>query len=64
MPILKRTASKKKKRMRMKEEMHKFEEGKLRSGSKKGPRVTNFKQAVAIALHESGQSKKKKRSRK
>lgn len=32
--------------------MHEFKDGKLRSGSKKGPRVTNPKQAIAIALSE------------
>ncbi len=32
--------------------MHEFGEGKLHSGSKKGPAVTNPKQAVAIALSE------------
>lgn len=31
-------------------EMHKFKEGKLHSGSKKGPVVSNPKQAIAIAL--------------
>lgn len=34
----------------VKEEMHKFKEGKLHSGSKKGPEVSNPKQAIAIAL--------------
>lgn len=34
----------------IKEEMHKFKEGKLHSGSKKGPVVGNQKQAIAIAL--------------
>lgn len=29
-----------------------FEEGKLRSGSKKGPQVKNLKQAVAIGISE------------
>ena len=38
-------------------EMHKFSEGKLHSGSKHGPEVTNRKQAIAIGLSESGQSK-------
>jgi hypothetical protein len=40
--------------------MHEFEEGKLHSGSKKGPTVSSRKQAIAIAMHESGQSRKKK----
>jgi len=30
--------------------MHEFKEGKLHSGSKKGPVVENPKQAIAIAL--------------
>lgn len=38
------------------EKIHKvvreFEEGKLRSGSKKGPKVKNLKQAVAIGISE------------
>jgi hypothetical protein len=32
--------------------MHEYKEGKLHSGSKNGPEVTNPKQAVAIALSE------------
>jgi hypothetical protein len=40
--------------------MHEFGEGKLHSGSKKGPEVTNPKQAMAIALSEAGKSKKAK----
>lgn len=64
MPKLKRSAPKKAKRARVKLEMDKFKEGKLRSGSKKGPVVTNPKQAVAIALSESGQSKKKSKKKK
>lgn len=32
--------------------MREFKEGKLHSGSKKGPEVTNPKQAQAIALSE------------
>jgi len=48
------------KKATMKIEMNKFEEGKLHSGSKKGPVVKNRKQAVAIALEESRLSNKKK----
>ena len=33
--------------------MHEFKEGKLRSGSKKGPIVKNPKQGLAIAINES-----------
>lgn len=63
MPKLKKTASKKAKRTRMKEEMDKYAEGSLHSGSKKGPIVTSREQAIAIGLSESGQSKKKKRKK-
>ncbi len=64
MPKLKHDAPKKKKKERMKEEMHKFKEGDLHSGSKKGPVVTSREQAIAIGLSESGQSKKKKKHKK
>jgi len=40
-----------------------FKHGTLHSGSKRGPKVTSRKQAIAIALNQAGQSKKKKRSR-
>jgi len=63
MPKLKKSAPKKKKRAVMKREMDKFEEGKLHSGSKKGPIVTSPKQAIAISLSESGQSKKKRKKK-
>jgi hypothetical protein len=45
----------------VKQEMEKFEQGKLRSGSKKGPVVTNPKQAIAISLSEAGMAKRNRR---
>ncbi len=38
---------------KIKKVMHEFKEGKLHSGSKKGPEVKEPKQAIAIALSES-----------
>lgn len=49
-------AAKRKYSKKANEKVHKvireFEEGKLRSGSKKGPVVKNLKQAVAIGISE------------
>ena len=39
--------------------MEEFKRGDLHSGSKKGPRVTNPKQAIAIALSEQRKASKK-----
>ena len=64
MPKLKKSASKKSKKRVMKREMDKFKKGELHSGSKKGPIVTNPKQAIAISLSESGQAKKKSKKKK
>lgn len=64
MPKLKRNAPKKAKKARVEEEMHKFKEGKLHSGSKKGPIVSNPKQAIAISLSEAGEARKKKKKKK
>jgi hypothetical protein len=41
--------------------MKEWKEGKLHSGSKKGPSVTSQKQAIAIAMSEAGMAKKKKK---
>ena len=38
--------------------MEEFKEGKLRSGSENGPKVTNPKQAIAIAISESKKKSK------
>lgn len=39
--------------------LHEYKEGKLHSGSKKGPLVTNPKQSLAIALSEAKKAVKK-----
>lgn len=43
---------KEKRKPKVEKVMHEFKEGSLHSGSKKGPIVSNRKQAVAIALSE------------
>lgn len=43
---------KKKGKAKVKKVMEEFKAGELHSGSKKGPKVTNPKQAVAIGLSE------------
>lgn len=60
---------KKKVKNKVEKVMKEFKEGKLHSGSKKGPKVKGRKQAIAIALSEArkaGESvsrKKKKQNR-
>lgn len=49
----------KKKTGKLDKVMSEFKEGKLHSGSKKGPKVTNPKQAVAIGYSEARKAKKK-----
>lgn len=63
-----RSLSKKKRKKNSKIEkvMHEYKEGKLHSGSKKGPKVSSKKQAIAIALSEArkaGAPIKKKRKK-
>lgn len=52
------------KRAKAEKVMHEFKVGKLHSGSKKGPKVSSRKQAVAIMLSQTGQSKKKGKRKK
>lgn len=49
-----------KKKAKIEKTMREFKEGKLHSGSKKGPLVKDKSQAIAISLHEARLSKKKK----
>jgi uncharacterized protein DUF6496 len=44
----------------MKATMHEYKHGELHSGSKKGPVVTNRKQAIAIGLSEQRDARRKK----
>ena len=50
--------AKKKPQDKIEKVMHEFKEGSLHSGSKKGPVVTNKKQAIAIAISEKKRGKK------
>jgi hypothetical protein len=45
---------------KVKKVIHEYKEGKLKSGS--GRKVKSRKQAVAIAMSESGQSKRRKKA--
>lgn len=52
------------KKAKVKKVMGEFKRGTLRSGSSRGPKVSSRKQAVAIAMSESGQAKKRRRAKK
>lgn len=49
----------KKQKKKVEKVMHEYKEGKLHSGSKKGPLVMNPRQATAIAMKEANIKKKK-----
>jgi len=48
------------KKAKVKSVMEEFGEGMLHSGSKTGPKVKSRKQAIAIALSQTGQSRKRR----
>lgn len=50
-----------KKEKKVEKVMKEYKEGKLHSGSKKGPKVTNKKQALAIALSSARRLGRKKK---
>ena len=52
-----------KKNNKVKKVMKEFKAGTLHTGSKKGPKVTSRKQAIAIALSEAGKAKKSKKKK-
>lgn len=58
-PKLKKAPKTPRAQAKIKKVMSEFKAGDLRSGSKRGPKVTNPKQAIAIAISESRRKKRK-----
>ena len=51
------------KKAKMQKVMGEYKRGNLHSGSKRGPKVRSRKQAIAIGLSQSGESRKSKSKR-
>lgn len=60
---LRKPHTKAQKRAAMHTVMYEYKHGELHSGSKRGPKVTSRKQAIAIGLRQSGQSRRPSRRR-
>ncbi len=56
--MAKQSASANMKKSKVEKVMKEFKSGTLHSGSKKGPKVTSRKQAIAIAMSEAKMAKK------
>lgn len=61
--VLKKDIKVAKKEKKVEKVMKEYKEGKLHSGSKKGPKVKSRKQAIAIALNESRRAVKSKKKK-
>ena len=60
MAISRAQTRKGKRKRKISKVLSEYKRGKLRSGSKKGPKVTSRKQAVAIALSEARKAAKRR----
>lgn len=63
-PSHERSEKRSKKKNKIEKVMREYKEGKLHSGSKKGPEVTKRKQALAIALSEAKRAAKSHKKKK
>lgn len=50
-------------REQVRQVMHEYKHGDLHSGSKRGPRVTNRREAIAIALNQARRGRRGRRGR-